>query len=71
MNLALKTVIIVGVGIGMGGFVVGVVFGSWLMMYRWRVQDGRDRRWMREMERKIKANHNGVWKPRYRGIWKI
>jgi hypothetical protein len=71
--LALKTMIWVGVGIGLGSFVIGALFGSWVTLLRWRVQDGRDKRMMREIERRVKSNHVAVWRPRLKGmrqIWK-
>lgn len=69
--LALNTLIWIGVGIGVCGFLIGAMFGSWLTLLRWRVQDGRDKRVLREIERRVKINHSAYWRARLkmRGMW--
>lgn len=70
--LALKQMIMIGVGIGVLGFLIGALFGSWLTLVRWRVQDGRDKRVLREIERRVKMNHGAYWRARLKmkGMWK-
>lgn len=69
--LALNTLIWIGVVIGACGFLIGAMFGSWLTLLRWRVQDGRDKRVLREIERRVKMNHSAYWRARLkmRGMW--
>ncbi len=47
-------------------FVIGGVVGSWMTLLRWRVQDARDKRVLREVERRVKMNHNAYWRARLR-----
>ena len=70
--LALKQMIIVGVGIGVFGFLTGALFGSWVTLVRWRVQDARDKRVLREIEKRVKMNHGAWWRARMKmkGMWK-
>jgi hypothetical protein len=51
-------------------FVIGGVVGSWITLMRWRVQDARDKRVLREVERRVKVNHSAYWRARLkmRGI---
>mgnify|MGYP003344943258 CR=1 FL=1 len=45
-------------------FVIGGVVGSWITLVKWRIDDARDKRVLREIERRVKVNHSAYWRSR-------